>query len=218
MAVAGLRRLARRFDRLASPPAMVAITLLLSGACRDTRPSSAVTIPPDSADLAVARDAATELGRDLMAMLTSELARGGPAAAIAVCADSAQERTQRHQRAGVMVRRVGTRVRNPGNVPDSLEQQVLARFAATVAAGGSPTDTAFVVRTATGDAELRLLRPVRIQKPCLGCHGPAGELSAEVRQTIASRYPNDQATGYALGDLRGAVSVRLTLAKPANPH
>jgi hypothetical protein len=38
------------------------------------------------------------------------------------------------------------------------------------------------------------------------------------RHVIAVRYPDDQATGYALGHLRGAVSVRVALAKPANPH
>ena len=173
---------------------------------------------PDSADLAVARDAATAVGGDLMSMLTTELARGGPSAAIAVCADSAQARTQRHQRTGVMVRRVGTRVRNPRNAPDDLERQVLAQFAATIAGGGAPTDTAFVAGTSAGGTELRFLRPVRIQPPCLGCHGPADQLSPEVRQVIASRYPDDQATGYAVGDLRGAISVRLTLTEPASPH
>jgi hypothetical protein len=218
MTVAGLRRLASRFDRLASPPAMVAIMLLLNGACRDMRPSSAVTVPPDSADLAVAREVAMALGGDLMSMLTSELARGGPAAAIAVCADSAQERTRRHQQAGVMVRRVGTRLRNPANAPDSVERLVLARFAATIAEGGAPTDTAFVVGTSAGGNELRFLRPVRVQELCLGCHGPADQLGPEVRQVIVARYPEDQATGYAVGELRGAVSVRLALSGPEKPN
>lgn len=191
---------------------MVAGAVLLGGACRDTRPSAAVAMTPDYADLAVARDAAMALGGDLMSMLTRELARGGQTAAIAVCADSAQERTSRHQRAGVAVRRIGTRVRNPGNAPDDVERQVLARFAATISAGRAPADTAFVARTSAGGMELRFLRPLRVQELCLGCHGPADQLSPEVRQILASRYPDDQATGYAVGDLRGAVSVRLTLS------
>jgi len=109
-----------------------------------------------------------------------------------------------------MVRRVGTRVRNPSNAPDDLERQVLARFAATIAEGGDPVDTAFVARTSAGGMELRFLRPLRVQEFCLDCHGPANQLSPEVLQVLASRYPDDQATGYAVGDLRGAISVRLT--------
>lgn len=217
MASGGLGGLVGRFAGFASPPATLATALLLGAACRDARPPAAVTMTPDSADLAVARDAAMALGGDLMSMLTSELARGGPAAAIAVCADSAQERTRRHQQTGVMVRRVGTRVRNPANAPDSVERQVLGRFAAIIAEGSAPTDTAFVTGTSAGGTELRFLRPVRIQPPCLGCHGPADQLSPEARQVIASRYPNDQATGYAVGDLRGAISVRLALTQPKNP-
>ena len=46
----------------------------------------------DDARLARARAAADALGKDLMSLLTRELERGGPDAAIAVCADSAQVR------------------------------------------------------------------------------------------------------------------------------
>jgi hypothetical protein len=218
MVIAGSSRLARRFVRLASALAAGSLALMLADGCRDARPSSAVIPPPDSASLAVAREAAMALGGDLLAMLTSELGRGGPAAAIAVCADSAQERTRRHQQAGIMVRRVGTRVRNPANDPDSVERLVLARFAATIAEGGAPTDTAFVLGTSAGGNELRFLRPVRVQELCLGCHGPADQLGPEVRQVIAARYPEDQATGYAVGELRGAVSVRLALSGPEKPN
>jgi hypothetical protein len=34
-------------------------------------------------------------------------------------------------------------------------------------------------------------------------------IPASVKAVLARRYPNDQATGYNVGDLRGAVSVQL---------
>jgi len=193
--------------------ALLAVAAAFTGGCRDARPSPASSVVPDTTDVALARAAATALGRDLVAMLTRELTRGGPVAAIAVCADSAQERTQQHQANGVLVRRVGTRVRNPLNAPDALEQAVLDRFAATIAAGGSPADTTFVADAPGGAREVRFLRPVRVQELCLACHGAAEQITPEVRQIIATRYPGDQATGYAVGELRGAVTARLTLPR-----
>jgi hypothetical protein len=184
---------------------------LLAPACGGPGHTRAEPPPLDSADVARAREAAAALGGELMTMLGRELARGGPAAAIAVCADSAQERTRQHQRQGIAVRRVGTRVRNPANAPDSLEAAILASFAAALAEGRWPPDTALVQPAPAGGYELRYLRPIRVQALCLGCHGPPDALDTAVRQALAARYPADQATGYAEGELRGAVSVRLSL-------
>ena len=169
-------------------------------------PSPAV----DSASLAQARAAADELGADLVTMLSGELKRGGPVAAIAVCADSAQVRTARHQSSGISVRRVGTRVRNAENAPDSVESAVLQVFADAIAVNRTMPDTAFATREADGQVVTHYMRAIRMQEFCLACHGPADSLSAAVKQVIATRYPNDQATGYRLGDLRGAISVKVT--------
>lgn len=188
---------------------LVLLVMVLAGACgRGDRPS--VALPPvDSAAVARARAAAASLGGDLMGMLTAALADGGPDAAIAFCADSAQARSARHQAEGVGVRRVGTRVRNPANAPDSVERAVLERFAAALAAGTPPGDTAFVVAGAGGSAELRFLRPVRVAEPCLACHGDPAAMSSRVREVLAARYPADRAVGYRARELRGAVSVRV---------
>lgn len=179
-------------------------------ACRDSRET--VDLPPavDSASLARARMAADELGKDLVMMLTGELKRGGPAAAIAVCSDSAQVRTTRHQSSGTSVRRVGTRLRNAKNAPDSVEAAVLQAFGDAIAANRIMPDTSFATREADGQVVTHYLRAILVQEFCLACHGPADSLSPAVKQVIATRYPDDQATGYRLGDLRGAISVRVT--------
>jgi hypothetical protein len=142
-------------------------------------------------------------------MLTGELERGGPAAAIAVCADSAQLRTGRHSAQGVNIRRVGTRVRNAANAPDATDRAGLDAFAAAIAANRSLPDTAFMVKTAEGTNELRYLRAIRIQEMCLACHGNPDQFAPTVRSVLQARYPDDQATGYSLGQLRGAISVRI---------
>ena len=47
---------------------------------------------------------------------------------------------------------------------------------------------------------------------CLACHG--SEVSPEVREAIAARYPGDRATGFAVGDLRGALWVEVPAGTP----
>ena len=195
----------------------IALTLALGAVGCRGRESSTALPTPDSTSVARARAAATALGADLMGMLTRQLAQGGPRAALAVCADSAQARTRQHQAEDVYVRRVGTRVRNPLNTPDSVEAAVLTAFAAALDAGRVPADTLFVAPTGTGSAELRYLRPIRVQEPCLACHGPTAQLAPEVRTLLATRYPADQAVNYAVGDLRGAISVRVPLPPARTP-
>ncbi len=184
--------------------------LLILG-CGGQRQASRQPPAADAAQVTRARAAATDLGSDLMGMLSSEMARGGPVAAVAVCADSAQQRTERHQQAGLHVRRIGTRVRNPANTPDSLESLVLAAFEAALESGRLPTDTILVQARPTGGWELRYLRPIQVQEKCLACHGPADRLAPGASRLIATRYPADRATGYAVGDLRGAFSVRAAM-------
>lgn len=62
-----------------------------------------------------------------------------------------------------------------------------------------------------GQIEFRYLKALRIQKPCLNCHGPREQIKPEVLALLKQVYPNDQATGYQEGDLRGAITVKIPL-------
>jgi hypothetical protein len=44
---------------------------------------------------------------------------------------------------------------------------------------------------------------------CLSCHGPVDTLDPELREALAQRFPDDEATGYQLGELRGAYVAEL---------
>ncbi len=46
------------------------------------------------------------------------------------------------------------------------------------------------------------------EKPCLACHGKA--LAPQVRARLDALYPEDRATGYEAGEIRGA----FTLSRP----
>ncbi len=165
----------------------------------------------DSLSLVTARDAATALGQGLMQALLARLETGGPDSALAFCADSARALTARYQLAGVDVHRTSLRVRNPSNAPDSAEVRVLEYLGGLKTAGTLPTEFAEVRRREDGTRELRYFRPITVAAGCLNCHGAVDGIKASVRQVLAERYPEDQAVGYAEGDVRGVVAVRVAM-------
>ncbi len=161
---------------------------------------------PGDPALARAHAAATALTTELLGRLRRELDAGGPAKAIAVCSEVAPAIAARLSRDGLTVRRVGTRVRNPANVPDRFEAAVLARWQQGIGRGVAPHEEDAWVE-AGGVRRLRVMRPIMTGRLCLACHGEASSLDPAVRAALAERYPADRATGYRDGDLRGAVSV-----------
>lgn len=189
-----------------------AVAVVAAGCARERAAVNDQPPVADSATVARAQAAANTLGPDLASMLQGAIQDGGPASAVAVCADSAQARTARHAVDGIAIRRVGTRVRNPANAPDTLEARVLAYLAQQKTAGTMPSEVVEVARTGLDGAwELRYLRPIALQEFCTTCHGAEENIPPAVRSIIAERYPNDSAVGYDAGDLRGAITVRIPL-------
>lgn len=198
-------------------PLILLLSAAALGATACTARETVSTTPPvaDSASIARAQAAANALAPDLAQMLMTELKANGPVSAVAVCADSAQARTATHSTDGLLVRRVGTRVRNPANAPDSLETRLLAYLQEQKLAGAMPQELMEVAQTGeNGGWELRYLRPIALQEFCTTCHGDPSQIPSDVKAIIAERYPDDQAVGYAVGDLRGAVAVRVALPAP----
>lgn len=201
---------------MASRAWLVGVAVLAAGCRQDRR--ALVEIPvADSATVRLARAVADSLGDELVGLVSAALDRGGPALAIHFCADSAQVRTLRHWKNGIYIRRVSERVRNVDDTPDARERRLLEQLAEALRSGTLPREVADVIRAPDGTYELQYLRPLLVQPGCLACHGDPATFEPEVRAVLAKRYPEDRATGYAVGDLRGAVSVRVPLP-PAPRH
>ena len=151
--------------------------------------------------------AAMSLVRTLGGRLNAHLAAGGPAEAIAFCADEAQTLTDSVSAAlgpGWHVKRTTVQTRNPGNAPDSLEAEALRYFRA---AAEEEMELPPHYVQATPDGDYRYYMPLQLGHMCLQCHGPRESLEPAVRQVLDTRYPADQATGYGQGDFRGLVRV-----------
>ncbi len=106
----------------------------------------------------------------------------------------------------VEIKRVSRRPRNPMDTPDSLEQLILEAYAYDF----SPTNAVNQLQE-RDDRTLIFTQPIAIANGlCLNCHGtPKEEITDEVMVAIKSKYPNDVATGYSLGQLRGMWSIKI---------
>jgi hypothetical protein len=164
---------------------------------------------PNPEQVAQARAAVKSLGEGLKSQLMAAIEAGGPVSAISVCRSIAPElAAQTSQAAGLTVGRTALRVRNPTNAPDEWERATLADFANEIAAGADPQtlERAEAVTDASGAATFRYMKAIPMGgEPCLTCHGaPEPALKAE----IARLYPQDQATGFKPGELRGAFTIK----------
>jgi hypothetical protein len=156
--------------------------------------------------------AAKELSEAIRGLLMRELETGGLEGAVAVCSTKAQARTAEYRRTfGNDVRRVSLRRRNPANEPDAYERRVLESFDRLPAEARPAAEHWEVVRE-DGREALRYLKPVVANAMCLTCHGEKAKIPPAVQAVVAREYPDDHATGFSVGDVRGAVSVRIPLA------
>lgn len=135
-----------------------------------------------------ARDAMFE---SLKGRLMEVIGTEGPAAAIAVCSEEAPQIAERiAQEHRLAIGRTSFRLRNTDNVPPEWATRLVADRV------GEPTYL-------TRDDKVAALLPIQVQTPCLMCHGQDDAIPPEVKAALAEHYPEDQATGFQEGDLRG---------------
>ena len=157
-----------------------------------------------------ARKVATAMPPKLLAVLTAEIDKGGPEGAIGVCKDVAPQMAKSASaETGWAIRRVSLRNRNPRATPDAWERAVLEDFDRRAAAGEAPAtlEKAEIV-VVEGQQQYRYMRALPVQSLCLNCHGTLEQLTPSVRQKLKDLYPDDKATGYKPGEIRGAMTIR----------
>ncbi len=155
------------------------------------------------------RRAASDFAASLRTRLQAGL-KQGPVAAIEVChREAPQIALDVGARHGLSVRRTSVRVRNAANAPSAADEALLAVMAARLLAGEPASDIEIIEDR--GSAGKRLAKPLVMEAVCLMCHGET--LGPEVSAAIALRYPDDQATGFRLGELRGALLVESVIVE-----
>jgi hypothetical protein len=172
--------------------------------------SSALADDPNAKYLEDSRKTAQEFMLKLGTTLKQQLQVGGAESAIGVCKQFAPALAAEYSGDGRVVKRVSLKPRNAAlGTPDGWEKQMLESFDNELA-GGKPIGTmekSAVVETADG-RWFRYMKAIPTQPMCLQCHGQPYQISDGVKALLAKEYPNDQATGYSAGSVRGAVSIK----------
>ena len=158
-----------------------------------------------------ARKVSAELAEKVRGLLLQEIERGGFENAARVCSELAQTITQQfNKRTGYYARRVSLRYRNPKNIPDDYEQRKLEEFDFLNREKRLENEYMEVVKEGSQEY-LRYMKPLVAIPLCLVCHGPKENIPSEIKAILTEKYPDDRATGFLSGDVRGTISVKIAL-------
>jgi hypothetical protein len=105
------------------------------------------------------------------------------------------------------VHRTSLKYRNSENSPKSDERKVLRKMQEDFDAGKKlPTMLVKKIYNNT----YKVYKPIYINKGvCLKCHGDFKTINKKAYKIIKENFPNDKATDYKMGDLRGAFVVKI---------
>ena len=164
------------------------------------------------AEVTASRETVQEFMQTLKKELQAGMQEGGPVNAVSVCNLTAPAIASTYSaRNGWEVGRTSLKVRNPVNAPDAWERSVLETFEARKRAGEDPAKMEYyeVVRQ-DGAGNLRYMKAIPTAGLCLACHGE--QVDSITKTRLETLYPDDQALGYRVGDIRGAFTITQPLA------
>lgn len=187
---------------------MGAVAALVAMPMAAAEPAGALPDPATVAAAQRAEAAMSALQRQLSARLLAEMGKGGPAAAVRVCRDEARAITDAvSAEQGIEIGRTSHRLRNPANAPRPWVAKLLPSYAGRQAAEVGP-------QTVDLGDRVGVVKPLPTQPLCLGCHGERSAIAPQVREMIASAYPADEATGFAVGEVRGLIWAEVPRGTP----
>ena len=133
------------------------------------------------------------LKKDLKEALVAGM-QDGPLNAVSVCKDQAPAIAASLSVDGVEMGRASHKLRNPANAAPDWVDPVLQSYLADNA------DRAPAI-VSLSDGREGYVEPILLQPLCVTCHGKT--LPPNLAARISDEYPEDQATGFEVGDLRG---------------
>lgn len=170
---------------------------------------SASAVMADSHQQALTKEAqglVKQFGGQLKPELKKAMKSGGPVAAVEVCQQKAPAIAAAiAKESGWNITRVSLKPRGANAAPDSWEKQALEKFDSQRLAGDDVKKMQYAEMIATSQgSEFRYIKPIQTGGICLQCHGE--QVAEPIKQALAKYYPNDKATGYKQGEIRGAFS------------
>lgn len=151
------------------------------------------------------KDMVKEFGMKLKGKLQSAMKAGGPMAAISVCNEQAPLIAKElSEKSGWDIHRTSLKPR--ATKPDAWETRIMNSFEQRHS-DGDKFKSLFNqdIVEVNGKPAFRYMQAIETQKVCLVCHGE--NIAAPIAKKLAELYPDDTATGFKLGDIRGAFSI-----------
>ena len=192
--------------------ALLALGLLLSGCNISEKPQINSTHKQSSEEQIKVQQAKAHvraLGTGLKTRLQQAIKSGGLEAGVEECQLAAGPIADALSQDGWQVGRTSLKVRNPNNAPDVWEREQLAYLSGLLDKAKSskeqpqkPLDT---YQYDSESGEFRYMMAIEQGQICMACHG--SNVAPAVKEVITKHYPNDEATGFNLGDLRGAFTL-----------
>jgi len=172
-----------------------------------TLASALLAASPSTEDRAIAKgnEVSTVLLQKLGGELKAQMQTGGPMGALHFCSQNALSLTEQiAKESKTTIRRVSTLNRNPVNKASKQETALLKEWEGLVK-NGQPLPAQALVNLS--DSTIMYYKPILINnEACLKCHG---NVEGDLAKAIKAAYPEDKATGYKMGDLRGMIAVEI---------
>jgi hypothetical protein len=163
------------------------------------------------AKLTVYRTTIAGLMQTLKAELMAAMKANGAINALDVCNTKAPQITTGFAaKAGFTIARTSLKPRNASNAPLEWQKAVLNEFEKRKTKGENPQKLEFhKIVEVNGQRQLRYMKTIPTIDKCLICHGE--NIAPRIQVKIKQLYPDDKATNFKQGDLRGAFIIVETL-------
>lgn len=189
------------------------IILLAFGFGYSTTPlfASETSQPDTKALVQEARTLIKDYAGQLKAALVQSMKKDGAVAAIDVCARKSPEISFKLSEDNPWtISRTSLKTRNSGSKPDAWEQSIMESFLKRQQNGEDLKAIDHYELTEKGTL-FRYMKAIPTDSICLTCHG--NDISPDIKKQIAKYYPDDKATGFKAGDMRGAFILQKDLSE-----
>ena len=179
---------------------LIGVTIILLSSCQKGL-SEKETKEFTTKGIEIALSTSEHLG----GQLTKSIKEGGAASAIPFCNTMAIPLTEEISvKYSTVIKRTSYKVRNENNAPTKEETRILSAYKKLIDANEELKPIVEMDKSGSP----HFYAPILLQQKCLACHGEIGKnITVQTDSIIRSYYPNDRATGFKDGDLRGIWSI-----------
>jgi hypothetical protein len=184
------------------------LIVLLVASCGQNPRQSDMDTETYSRYLAAGNEVSGLAQTTLLSNVSKAMEQGGSLYAVEFCNLEASGITDSlNNRCNCEIVRISAKNRNPENgLKTDTDEKLWAYFMA------SHRDGAVHDTLVQEGQQVVYYKPILTAMPaCLQCHGPVPEINLETYSKIRELYPDDQATGYGMNELRGLWKISFTL-------